>query len=387
MEPKFIHKELEIVRPDFNSPLTGIILELEKLRGPILGGPVHPHIFFEMKEVFQMLESFGSARIEGNRTTLSDLIEKTISKRRDGNEQIREIANGEDAMDYIEDALGKGESINRSFILEIHKIATNALTPPPIGEGSRTPGQFRDHDVVIQKSVHKPPAFSMTLKYIDDLLQFINKPVASQNELLVTAITHHRFAWIHPFDNGNGRLVRLLTYAMLIKQGFNVHNGRILNPTAIFCVDRDRYYHMLAQADHGGEKEMLAWCEYVLGGLLNEIHKIDRLLDRRYLTDNILLPAISFGLENKLVTKLEYEVLKKSALSRDMEIVSADIESLMPGKLPAERSRTLARLKRKKMLVPVKKNGRKYVISFFRNYLLRGVIDALEKEGFVATND
>ncbi|MCK5026857.1 MAG: Fic family protein [Candidatus Pacebacteria bacterium] len=387
MKPQFIHRDLELIQPDFNSPLTGIILELEKLRGPILGGPVHPHIFFELKEVFQMLESFGSARIEGNRTTLSELIEKTIEKRRDDDEQIREIANGEDAMDFIEDTLGKGGSISQSFILEAHKIVTRDLTPPPNGEGSRTPGQFRNHDVIIQKSMHKPPSFSMVTKYFNDLLYFINESTEPQNELLITAIAHHRFAWIHPFDNGNGRLVRLLTYAMLIKQGFNVHNGRILNPTAIFCVDRDKYYHMLAQADRGGKNEMLAWCEYVLTGLLSEIHKIDQLLNRRYLTEKILLPAIVFGLENKYITKLEYEILRKAVLSQHMEIVSGDIESLMPGKLPAERSRTLGRLKRKKMLVPVKKNGRKYVISFFRNYLLRGVIDALKKEGFVSAND
>jgi len=79
--------------------------------------------------------------------------------------------------------------------------------------------------------------------------------------------------------------------------------------------------------------------------------------------------------------------LKKVVLSQGMEIVSGDIESLMPGKLPAERSRTLAKLKHKKMLVPVKKNGRRYVISFYHNYLLRGVIDALKKEGFVTAND
>ncbi len=387
MEPKFTYKDLVLVQPDFKSPLTRVILELEKLRTSILGGPVHPHIFFELKEVFQMLESFGSARIEGNRTTLSELVEKTIEKQRDGDEQIREIVNGEDAMDYIEDVLKKGGSINQSFILEIHKIVTRNLTPQHNGEGSRTPGKFRNHDVVIQKSVHKPPTFSMVGNYVNDLLYFINESTEPQNELLITAIAHHRFAWIHPFDNGNGRLVRLLTYAMIIKQGFNVHNGRILNPTAIFCVDRDKYYNMLAQADGGGGEGMLVWCEYVLTGLLDEIHKIDRLLDRKYLTEKILLPAISFGLENKHITRLEHEILKKAVLSRDMEIVSGDIEPLMPGKLPAERSRSLARLKRKKMLVPIKRNGRKYVISFFHNYLLRGVIDALKEEGFVSAND
>jgi Fic family protein len=60
------------------------------------------------------------------------------------------------------------------------------------------------------------------------------------------AQVHHRVGWIHPFKNGNGRVVRLLTYAMLIQYGFNERaGGRVLNPTAVFCNNRDIYYDML----------------------------------------------------------------------------------------------------------------------------------------------
>ncbi|WP_171253366.1 Fic family protein, partial [Acinetobacter baumannii] len=66
------------------------------------------------------------------------------------------------------------------------------------------------------------------------------------------ALAHHRFGWIHPFGNGNGRVVRLFTYSLLIKYGFNVTTGGgILNPTAVFCNDRNKYYEMLSIADNG----------------------------------------------------------------------------------------------------------------------------------------
>ena len=42
-------------------------------------------------------------------------------------------------------------------------------------------------------------------------------------DLIKVAIAHHRFVWIHPFGNGNGRVVRLLTYALLIKYGFGAN--------------------------------------------------------------------------------------------------------------------------------------------------------------------
>lgn len=47
-------------------------------------------------------------------------------------------------------------------------------------------------------------------------------------------------------------MLRLLTYALMIKYGFNVKaGGRVLNPTAVFCNDREKYYAILACADVG----------------------------------------------------------------------------------------------------------------------------------------
>lgn len=61
--------------------------------------------------------------------------------------------------------------------------------------------------------------------------------------------------------------MRLFTYAMLVKLGFNMDVGRILNPTAVFCSNRDNYYRYLSEADSGTDTRILMWCEYVLKGL------------------------------------------------------------------------------------------------------------------------
>ena len=89
-------------------------------------------------------------------------------------------------------------------------------------------------------------------------MAFINENHPPKYDLIKVALAHHRFGWIHPFGNGNGRVVRLLTYALLIKYGFNVKTGgRVLNPTAAFCNDRDQYYDMLARADTGSNLPIL----------------------------------------------------------------------------------------------------------------------------------
>ena len=100
----------------------------------------------------------------------------------------------------------------------------------------------------------------------------------------MVAIAHHRFEFIYPFDNGNGRMGRLLNYAFLIKLGFKVKQGRLINPSSVFYANRDQYYDMLSYADTLEPRDLLAWCEYFLIGLKNEIEKIDHLLKKRICT-------------------------------------------------------------------------------------------------------
>lgn len=76
----FKHTELRIAEPAFGSELNTVIVELEKLREKRLQGSVPPYVFFEIKTIFQSLESLGSMRIEGNRTTISEFAEKIIQE-------------------------------------------------------------------------------------------------------------------------------------------------------------------------------------------------------------------------------------------------------------------------------------------------------------------
>ena len=385
---KFKEIPLKLYEPQWTSVLTSTIVELERLRVKRLGGPVPPYIFFQLKEIFHWLESLGSTRIEGNRTTLAEFVEKVIEKtpRDTKEEQIREIFNINRAIDFIENNIESGTKIKRSHILEIHKIIVDGLTPSPEGEGSNYPGELRPINVSIQKSDLVLPDMIMVPGYLDELIDFVNADRNQKDDLLVTALAHHRMTWIHPFDNGNGRMVRMFTYAMLIKQGFKVQTGRILNPTAIFCMDRDKYNEKLSKADSGEASQTLEWCEYVLSGLKDEIEKIDHLLDRQYTTEKVLLPALSFALERKHITPREYDILQALVKANKMTLRSADLDAVIGQESPVQRSRIIKKLKDKGMLKPLKDTGRVYTIGFVNNYLLRGVIKSLEDNNFVSTS-
>ncbi|MDP2853578.1 MAG: Fic family protein [Smithellaceae bacterium] len=384
MAATFKHFDLKLVGPSFDSNLTDLVIELDYLRKKELGGTTHPLVFFQLKELFHMLESLCSARIEGNRTTLSEIIENRLEGSSSADEKIREIMNMEKAMDFIDKNV-KSFPLDRAFICQLHRLTVNDLTLAPNGEGDQSPGVYRIQNVNIAGSNHKPPEYLQVNDYMDELIRFINQPVLPKYDLIKTAIAHHRFVWIHPFNNGNGRTVRLFTYALLVKQGFHVDTGRILNPTAVFCNDRDKYYDYLSEADSGTDQAMALWCEYVLSGLKLEIEKIDRLTEYNFLKKEIIIPAIAFAREREVITDTEARVLRKTVELGVMQ--ASDIGEFFRKKSAPEISRQIARLKKKKMLQPEKEGSRKYVIRFDNNYLLRGIIKSLDEKGFLPIKD
>ncbi len=132
--------------------------------------------------------------------------------------------------------------------------------------------------------------------YTDEPAALVNRADPPTYDPIKVALANHRFPWGRPFTNRNGRVVRLLTYALPIRYGFRAGQGgqagRLLNPAAVFCTDRQRYCDRLAQADAGTDAAQEAWCAYVLEGIVAELCKLDEPSDHGKLTRTILLPAI-----------------------------------------------------------------------------------------------
>lgn len=372
------HMDLRLPNPAYDSPLVDVVNELEHLRRLRLRGTTPAPLFFQLKDIFHTLESLGSARIEGNHTTLADYVEAKLDNQPVASDQFREMQNIEQAMAYIEASLKPGEDIREHFIRELHSLTVDMLER----EGDRTPGAYRTGTVRIAQSEHAPPEAVLVPQYMEELVHFINQHDKPKYDLIKVALAHHRFGWVHPFGNGNGRVVRLLTYAMLIKYGFNVRaGGRLLNPTAVFCANREHYYSMLALADTGTDENLEAWCIYVLQGILEELQKVDRLTDYDYLQRMILQPALQQARGRKLITDEELRILQ--ATVRGGVVKSGDLASEMPGMNSGQRTYQIKKLVDNKMLKPVTEGARQYTIGFSSSYLIRGVIQALKEEGFI----
>lgn len=385
--PDFNHYDLRLLDPRFSSPLLNVLTDLEYLRRHQMGGDTPQPVFLQLKRVFHLLESLASARIEGNRTTLFDLVEDESEAApppvADRQDQMREIRNIDRAMTEIEGTVQPGSQISEHLLRSLHEMTVRELQR----EGDPTPGAYRSGAVRIAQTEHVPPSHVGVPQYMAELVAFINRADEPKYDLMKVALAHHRFAWIHPFTNGNGRVVRLLTYAMLLKYGFQVsmaegEAGRLLNPAAVFCADRERHYNMLGEADHGTDEGLEGWCTYVLTGVRDEMQKVQQLTSHEYLQNAILLPAISFARDRELVTRLEADML--TATVKAQIIKAAGLAKFMPNATANQRTYQIFKLVSAGMLVPIAANARQYTIGFLRNKLLRGVVQALTHEGFVS---
>ena len=376
----FTHHDLKLLNPSFDSSLVDILTELEHLRRYRLDdGSTPTYIFNELRDIFHILESLSSARIEGNHTTLADYVESKLEDQPQPSDQIAEIANIERAMKYIEEIIKPGDPITEYLIRELHAITVNSL----IREGDKTPGAYRLGPVRISGADHLPPLAHDVPLYMEELVNFVNQDNPSKYDLMKVALAHHRFGWIHPFGNGNGRVVRLFTYTLLIKYGFNVTTGGgILNPTAVFCNDRNKYYEMLSIADKGDAESLELWCTYVLEGILTELKKIDQLNEYDWLKKKILSPALQIAIERQRVTDFEAQIIRYGI--DHPEFKAADLDNIFKNLTKTQRTYQIRKLNEAKLIQPITPGSRSYYICFLHNSLFRGVIECLRKEGFIS---
>lgn len=295
------------------------------------------------------------------------------------NEQLREIENIEQAMQQVEETVQPGEPLAEHLLRGLHATTVAHLTR----EGDTNPGAYRAGSVRIAQADHLPPDALRVPEYMAELVAFINQPDPPKYDLMKVALAHHRFAWIHPFGNGNGRVVRLFTYALLIKYGFQVNAvGRVLNPAAVFCADRNRYYAMLAEADTGTNIALENWCTYVLAGVRDELNKVSRLADYGYLLSKVLLPAVSHTRQRQQITPQEEAVLVTTI--KGGVVKAADLEGALAGLNANQRTYQIRKLVDGGMLQPIKPGARQYSLGFSHNVLLRGVVRSLSDEGFIS---
>ncbi len=225
---------------------------------------------------FLRREAVLSSRIEGTVTRLDQLFlfETAQGQLARNNDDAEEVFNYVLALELGLEAIRGGQPFTRGLLREVHK----ALMQGVRGKDKR-PGEFRDQSVAIGS----PPRFvpvdaPQVSPLLDDFLTFLREE-RSLPIVVQLAVMHYHFEAIHPFNDGNGRVGRLLITLMLCERG--ALSQPLLYLSAFFEENRQEYYdHLLAVSQHGRWEE---WIEFFARGVAEQA--IDAALRTRRLLD------------------------------------------------------------------------------------------------------
>lgn len=367
----------DLPRLDFGSPLVATLFEIERLRADIGTGTTPPETTAELHRLFDTVMSVVSARIEGNHTTVYEAIDLlaaadspiTIEDR------IQEISNIISAARFVDD-LDPAEPITHSLVRELHRQVVSGLRR----EGDPAPGQYRTVDVGITNSAHTPPTWPTVHPEMSSLLDFANAERPTHEQMLQIALAHHRFVWIHPFRNGNGRVSRLFTYAMLRRTVFATRGHAALNPTAVFGNDRDAYLAALESADDLSEQGTVTWASFFATGIRGDLTRLVRLQDHRYVIDELVGPALNELLRSGFVDTGERAALQ-IVLERGV-VKAGDLESTLVGS-SSQRSRIIRSLIERRLLRPAAEGPRFYRLALSTDPIASRLIRRLDTLGYL----
>ena len=110
-------------------------------------------------------------------------------------------------------------------------------------------GRYRTMGVRISGANFTPSNMLKVPDLIDELLLGFNAQIASFHPMVLATLFHHKFVWIHPFSDGNGRTIRLMYNLFLMSMGYP--------PAIILTADRNKYYTALNDANNGEYGKLL----------------------------------------------------------------------------------------------------------------------------------
>lgn len=211
--------------------------ELDKLR------PIPTYALKSIKESLMIEWTYNSNSIEGNTLTLQEtkmVIEEGFTIKGKSLREHFEAVNHQEAIELVESLLSDSYILKETDILNIHELVLQKIEKD-------FAGRFRTSGVRISGANFVPPNALKIVDYITELTDWANS--SDLNIVLKSAIFHHRFVWIHPFFDGNGRMARLLFNLLLMKEGFP--------PAIILKNDRKKYYDALNSANNGNYAKLV----------------------------------------------------------------------------------------------------------------------------------
>jgi Fic family protein len=279
--PTLAHPELDVLAED----LSAKALELK--------GLVHPATGARIAELLRGVNSYYSNRIEGQHTHPREMeraLRKEFDKAPDKARLQRLAIAHIDTQKEMESWLAGDPALSvysPDFIARLHASFFGKLKPEDrLTKDGETvvPGEWRRKDVDVGE--HVAPDWKAVPDFLRRVEEVYSREKGATRQLIALACAHHRLAWVHPFLDGNGRVMRLQSQAALIRQGAGSGLWAVSRGLAR---DVETYYARLGDADqprHGdldgrgnlSEKGLAGFAKYFLETCLDQVTFMAELL-------------------------------------------------------------------------------------------------------------
>lgn len=211
----------------------------------------------KIKEALTIEWTYNSNSIEGNTLSLREthmVLQEGITIKGKSLREHFEAKNHERAIHLLYKMVESRDVLSVQDILSLHSLIMNAVE-------EEFAGRLRNGGVRISGANFVPPNAIKVSSLLDELLMFVKENPLGLNVIELSTVFHHRFVWIHPFFDGNGRTVRLAMNLLLMKAGFP--------PAIILTNDRIKYYSALNDANNGRYEKLMLLMSQALERTLN----------------------------------------------------------------------------------------------------------------------
>lgn len=246
-----------------SEPIANAVAELVST-ATILERALHPKTAAHLADLVRIMNTYYSNLIEGHNTRPRD-IERALAGHLDDDEERRNLQYEARAHVRVQAAIDRmaienqlPEPASTEFLRWLHREFYHDASEEMLRiKGSKhefimQPGEWRNssfHDVTVGR--HQPPSSQRIeefMAYFAMRYQFLELGGAAK--IVTIPAAHHRFNYIHPFPDGNGRVSRLMSHAMAQVAGIGAHGlWSISRGLARGLKSRDEYKTMMDYAD------------------------------------------------------------------------------------------------------------------------------------------
>lgn len=230
-----------------------------------------PEELEKLVEIAKIQSTEASNAIEGIVTTntrIKQLVEEKTTPR---NRDEQEIAGYRDVLSVIHESFDAIQ-LTRNYILQLHKIMYSHMNNPMAGQTKNVQNYISaTYPDGRTEVLFTPLAPFETPEALDLICDEYNRVIGNMElePLIAIPVFIHDFLCIHPFNDGNGRMSRLLTTLLLYQSGFYV--GKYISLEAKIAKNKDLYYDALGRSQdgwHEGTEDVVPFIKYLLGTIL-----------------------------------------------------------------------------------------------------------------------